>query len=67
MCSEKQEVMEKTYTVKARIHYGSKSLDITIPAELVKKHSINPGDIFKVEATEEGNLVLMYERVFENK
>ena len=59
--------MEKTYTVKARIHYGSKSLDITIPAELVKKHSIKPGDIFRVEVTEEENLVLKYERVFENR
>ena len=60
--------MEKTHTIKARLHYGSNSLDITIPAEIVKKYEINPGDIFKVNMDETSDkLVLRYERVFENK
>ncbi len=60
--------MNKTYTVKAREHYGSDSLDITIPTDLVRKYKIKPGDIFKVEIKgTKDNLILTYERVYENK
>ncbi len=59
--------MKKTFTVKSREHYGSKSLDLTIPAEIVRVCKINPGDIFKVEWNHEtDSLVLKYNRIFEN-
>ena len=35
--------------VKVRGRHGTKSLDITIPAELSKKFDINAGDLFKVK------------------
>jgi len=60
--------MDKTYTVKARVHYGSKSLDLTIPANLVKKYNIKPGDIFKVNIEEKPEVVVIsYSRIFENE
>ncbi|MCG3255352.1 MAG: AbrB/MazE/SpoVT family DNA-binding domain-containing protein [Candidatus Heimdallarchaeota archaeon] len=59
--------MEKTYTVKARIHYGSKSLDLTIPADIVKERDIKPGDIFKIDIEETPKaVVITYTRIFEN-
>lgn len=61
------EHMEKTYTVKARIHYGSKSLDLTIPSDIVKEYNVKPGDIFKIETEDKSsNIILKYERVFES-
>lgn len=58
--------MGEPYNVKARVHHGSESLDITIPADLKRKHGISPGDLFIVEADEEdGILVLEYERIHE--
>jgi hypothetical protein len=60
--------MKESFTVKGRIHHGSKSLDLTIPAKFVEKYKINPGDIFKVIILEEkGKLVVNYERVFINQ
>ena len=35
--------------VKVRGRHGTKSLDITIPAELSEKFDINAGDLFKVK------------------
>jgi antitoxin component of MazEF toxin-antitoxin module len=59
--------MDKTYTVKSRVHYGSKSLDLTIPANLVKKFDIKPGDIFRVNVEEKQEaVVISYSRIFEN-
>jgi len=55
-------------TVKARIHHGADSLDITIPVEIVREHDINEGDIFKIKVNEKDeNLVLSYERVYESE
>ena len=52
-------------TVKAREHYGAKSLDLTIPAEIRRKYRIEPGDIFVIEVEEiDGYLVLKYKRVY---
>ena len=52
-------------TVKARKHYGADSLDITIPAELVRELEISEGDIFKISINEENeNLEITYERVY---
>lgn len=56
---------EKETTVKARVHHGSNSLDLTIPSDIVAAKTINPGDVFRLVAKEEkGNLVLVYERVY---
>jgi hypothetical protein len=59
--------MAEPYNVKARVHHGSESLDLTIPAELRRDTDITPGDLFIVEAEENeaGNLVIEYERVHE--
>ena len=59
---------EKENTVKSRFHYGSNSLDLTIPSDIVKSKGINPGDVFRLITTEEkGNLILQYERVYKTK
>jgi hypothetical protein len=59
---------EKENTVKSRFHYGSNSLDLTIPSDVVKSKGINPGDVFRLIAKEEkGNLILQYERVYKTK
>ena len=59
---------EKENTVKARLHHGSNSLDLTIPSEVVSSKRINPGDIFRLIVKEEnGILVLQYERVYTAK
>jgi antitoxin component of MazEF toxin-antitoxin module len=54
-------------TVKAREHYGANSLDLTIPADVVKEHDVNPGDIFEIVInSEDGELVLTYKRVYQD-
>nr|WP_320160466.1 AbrB/MazE/SpoVT family DNA-binding domain-containing protein [uncultured Methanoregula sp.] len=59
---------EKENTVKSRLHHGSNSLDLTIPSEIVKSRKINPGDVFRLVVTGEGDdLVLQYERVYSTK
>ena len=59
---------EKENTVKSRIHYGTDSLDLTIPTDIVKSKKVNPGDVFRLIVKEEkGNLVLQYERVYKTK
>lgn len=56
------------YNVKARVHHGSESLDITIPAELKREHGITAGDVFIVEADDEDeDLVLRYKRIHQNQ
>jgi len=55
-------------TVKARVHHGADSLDLTIPAELVREYEIKEGDIFEVEISKKDNdIVLSYERVYESE
>jgi bifunctional DNA-binding transcriptional regulator/antitoxin component of YhaV-PrlF toxin-antitoxin module len=56
-----------TKTIKARVHYGADSLDLTIPAETVRENNIEPGDIFEVTARENGNLAIVYERVYSSE
>jgi len=52
-------------TVKAREHHGADSLDLTIPAELVRELDIKEGDVFEVEKiVDEEELVLKYRRVY---
>ncbi len=60
--------MGKKFTVKARAHHGTDSLDITIPTQVCKENKINEGDVFSLDVATEGKLtVLKYTRFFENK
>ena len=60
--------MGKKFTVKARAHHGTDSLDITIPTQVCKENKINEGDVFSLEIAGDGKLtVLKYTRIFENK
>jgi antitoxin component of MazEF toxin-antitoxin module len=55
-------------TVKAREHHGANSLDLTLPAEVVRDYDVNPGDIFEIEVEEDGDeLALTYTRVYESE
>lgn len=59
--------MSSKDTVKAREHHGADSLNLTIPAELVREKDIDPGDIFEINIVEDGNkLVLKYRRVYKS-
>jgi hypothetical protein len=63
-----ENMVQKEITVKSRYHFGSNSLDLTIPSDVAKSNGINPGDIFRLVVKEEkGNLVLQYERVYKTK
>ena len=51
--------------MKARKHHGSSSLDLTIPAEIVKKAKISIGDLFLVEfESNKDEVTLTYKRIF---
>lgn len=51
--------------MKSRLHHGSNSLDLTIPADVAKTMRILPGDVFRLVVKEEGDvLTLQYERVY---
>jgi len=54
-------------TVKAREHHGADSLDLTIPAEIVREQDINPGDIFEIKTNKKENLILLYKKVYDKK
>ena len=59
---------EKERFVKARMHQGSSSLDITIPSSMAKKGRIRDGDLFRVETyEEEGSIVLKYVQIYRTK
>ena len=61
-------MMSKTHVVKARRHYGSESLNLTIPAEVRRELDINVGDVFVVEHEQEGDtLILKYRRILKSK
>jgi bifunctional DNA-binding transcriptional regulator/antitoxin component of YhaV-PrlF toxin-antitoxin module len=55
----------KRITVKAREHHGSKSLDLTIPVEIIENYKIKAGDVFEIEIQEKkGELVaIIYKRM----
>jgi hypothetical protein len=62
-------IMVKAYSLKARQHYGSKSLDLTIPHSICNEFGISDGDVFILDVSEERldgsvNLILKYKRVF---
>lgn len=54
--------------VKVRGRQGTKSLDITIPAELSKKFNIDAGDLFKVNViSNNGVVTIKYELIYKNR
>ena len=60
--------MSPQYVVKARKHYGSASLNLTIPAKVRRKLEINIGDVFVVEHEyEDDALILKYKRILKSK
>lgn len=54
--------------VKVRGRHGTKSLDITIPVELSEKYNIKAGDLFKVNISNDNNIItITYELIYKNK
>jgi bifunctional DNA-binding transcriptional regulator/antitoxin component of YhaV-PrlF toxin-antitoxin module len=54
-----------TDTVKARVHYGADSLDLTIPIKIKRMYEISPGDVFEISVDEsKKQLTLVYKRVY---
>ena len=54
--------------VKVRGRHGTKSLDITIPAELSEKFDINAGDLIKVKLIKDDDLLTInYQLVYKSK
>jgi antitoxin component of MazEF toxin-antitoxin module len=52
-------------TVKAREHHGTGSLDLTLPAILVRKHNVQIGDVFEISvSSKNGELRIIYKRVY---
>ena len=61
-------MLEPEKIVKARLHHGSTSLDLTIPSDVVKSLKINAGDVFRLVAkADRDKVVLQYERVYAGK
>lgn len=54
--------MTPTNAVTATANGDSRSLKVTIPAELARKFDIRPGDAFWIETEEGDALVLKYVR-----
>lgn len=55
------------FTVKARKHYGAKSLNLTIPTKIVEEYDLNAGDIFELRIEEEKKIKLIYSLAYKNK
>ena len=54
--------------VKVRGRHGTKSLDLTIPAELSQEFDINAGDLFKVNIVSDNDVItIKYELIYKNK
>ena len=61
--------MSRPISIKARKHYGSKSLDLTIPVSISKKFKIKDGDLFILDVIEDpkdrkADIILEYKRVY---
>jgi len=61
--------LDMSETVKARLHHGAESLDLTIPTKMVRKNDIGEGDVFEVTIKErdEDDIVLKYKRVYKSE
>lgn len=53
-------------TVKARTHYGTNSLDLTIPSKIIKEHKIKEGDVFTIEIDKNklNQIMIKYIRIY---
>jgi len=51
-------------TVKARAHPGANSLNLTIPAEIVRIYNLKAGDIFELTVDAKEQFILSYRRVY---
>lgn len=51
-------------TVRAREHHGTKSLDLTLPADLCRRYNVRIGDVFEVSAATDRDLKIIYRRVY---
>jgi hypothetical protein len=57
--------MAQRPTVKASAHHGTSSLDISIPADVIKAHNIRAGDVFEVTTTNANTeFKIVYRRVY---
>jgi hypothetical protein len=57
--------MNQRPTVKARAHHGTSSLDISIPADVIKEYNIHAGDVFEVTTTSTNKeFRIVYKRVY---
>lgn len=55
--------MPKQPVVRARVHHGARSLDLTIPADLCKTLGILEGDTFSVSIQRNGDIAIIYRRI----
>ena len=54
--------------VKVRGRHGTKSLDLTIPAELSAEHNIKTEVLFKVEfISNKDSITIKYQLIYKNK
>lgn len=54
------------HIMKVRGRDGTKSLDLTLPAEFRKKYDIKPGDLFKVHIENKDELKIIYTLIYKN-
>ncbi len=54
-----------TPIVKARLHHGTTSLDLTVPSDLCSKYGVAPGDAFEVSVkSQDGVILIVYARIY---
>ena len=54
-----------TKTVRARVHHGADSLDLTLPADTCRENDIRAGDIFEISIEKDDKkLRICYNRVY---
>ena len=55
--------MPKPSIVRARVHHGTNSLDLTIPVALCKEYGIHEGDVFVVSVGRDHEVSITYKRI----
>ena len=56
--------MGKTRVVKARENYGSRSLSLTLPADVREEFGVRPGDVFEVSVSRDGPFTIRYRKIY---
>lgn len=56
-------VRQRARTVRARMHAGADSLDLTIPADVCRALDLKPGDVWAVSVSDGPRPVLTYTRL----